>query len=377
MTALHADCMFDGTQFHSNALIELNVDGRIAAVAPDDAGVAAALHVGSPFILAPGFVDLQVNGGGTVLFNRETSAAGARLIAEAHARLGTTSILPTLISATRDHIATALAVAEAAVAAEIPGVRGVHVEGPFISPSRPGIHPPGNITAMTEADAAMFAAPRLGVRLLTLAPEMVAAQLLQILVGSGVVVFAGHSDVTLEQALAGYAAGITGATHLYNAMSQLGSREPGLVGATMTDTRAAAGIIVDGHHVHPATVWLAWRAMGPERLFLVSDSMPTIGSDLDHFIFDGRRMDLAGDRLTDAGGRLAGAHICMADAVRNAVRLCGLPLGDALRMATRTPADAIRLDDVGRIAPGARADFVALDADLRVRAVWQGGRRVD
>ncbi len=187
--------------------------------------------------------------------------------------------------------------------------------------------------------------------------------------------FAGHTEASYAQAMAGFAAGIVGATHLFNAMSPFGSREPGMVGAAMRESRA--GIIVDGFHVHPASVDLAYRVMGPDRLFLVSDAMATAGSDRTGFELDGKQIVLKEGRLTDAAGTLAGAHLSMDEAVRRAVALVGIPLAEALRMATHTPAKAIGVMDRGRIVAGCHADLVALDTTLAVRAVWRGGLRMD
>jgi N-acetylglucosamine-6-phosphate deacetylase len=294
-------------------------------------------------------------------------------IAGALARLGTTSLLPTLISA-HDSIPAALAATAAAIEQGVPGVLGLHIEGPFINPVRRGIHPERNIAALREDDVALLAAPHPGIRLMTVAPERIeAAQLGQL--ARAVVLFAGHSDATCEQAEAALRQGVSGFTHLFNAMSQFGSRAPGCVGAAMAHARACASIICDGLHVHPAGVRAAYHAMGRDRLFFVSDCMPTVGGPADRFTWDGETILLRDGRLTTAGATLAGAHVTMAECVERAVRLCGIPLPDALRMATATPARYAGAHLVGRLAPGCRADMVALDEALAVQAVWQGGRR--
>ena len=365
--------LFDGSSFAGPATVLVDDAGYVSAVVdtPPPGVALAATPPGTT--LTPGFVDLQVNGGGGVLFKDAITVSGLRRIAAAHAALGTTSILATLITSPRPHIAAALEAVAAARAQAVPGILGAHIEGPFISPKRPGIHPPEFIATMTEDDAAMLSAPRDGVRLVTLAPEAVAPAHVARLLGAGVRVFAGHTEATAEQATAAFAQGFHGVTHLFNAMSQFGSRAPGMVGATLGDDAAAAGIIVDLLHVARAAVRAAYRALGPDRLFLVSDSMPTIGSDIDHFTLAGRLIRLVDGRLADAAGTLGGAQICMAQAVRNAVALCAIPVSDALKMATSTPARWAGVDHVGRIAPGCRADFVALDTELNVVRVWQGG----
>ena len=370
MTALHAGRLFDGERFHDDAAVTI-AGAHIAAVGAEQ----RAERLPADWLLAPGFVDLQVNGAGGVLFNDETSVAGLSAIGAALARAGTTSFLPTLISA-RAKIGPALAATAAAIEAGVAGVVGTHIEGPFLNPARRGVHPAAAIAGMTDADAALLAAPHPGARLLTLAPECVIPTHIAQLARAGVRLFAGHTDATYEQANQALAAGVMGFTHLFNAMSQFGSRAPGCVGAALAHTTACAGIICDGLHVHPASIGVAHAAMGAARLFLVSDCMPTAASDTTSFIWDGETITLSGDRLARRDGTLAGAHLTMAEAVARAVRLCAIPLGDALRMATATPARHAGAARVGSIAPGLRADLVALDPALRVAAVWQGGIRI-
>ena len=327
-------------------------------------------------MLAPGFVDLQVNGGGGVLFNDAPDMATLRQIAAAHAGAGTTALLPTLISGTRSHLRAALDAVRAALAAGVPGIAGLHLEGPFIAPARRGIHPAEAVTTMTDEDLDLLCAPFPAPLLVTLAPETIPAGHLRRLVASGAIVFAGHTDTTYDTAIAGLEAGISGFTHLYNAMSGLVARAPGAVGAALDRAGSFAGIIVDGHHAHYAAVRIAFAAKGPDALLLVSDAMATAASDRTGFSLNGEPIRLQDGRLVNDAGTLAGAHLTMAAAVRNAVCHAGLPLAAVLRMATRTPARAIGLADRGRLAPGCLADFVALDGDLRVAAVWQQGRRL-
>ena len=374
MIALRADLVFDGSRLLPNEVVVIDGDRivRVGDGARDDTPI---LDLPPDAILVPGFVDLQVNGAGGVLFNADPTAAGLARIGDALARCGTTSFLPVLISARPLFDAAERAVV-AALADPLTGVVGLHLEGPFLNPARHGTHPLDAILTMTAADAARLAANPGWPRMITLAPEMIEPALLAQVTAGGACVLAGHTDATLEQAAAGFAAGIVGTTHLFNAMSQLGSRAPGVVGATLDAVGAVAGIIVDGIHVDQVCVRVAHAALGPERLFLVSDSMPTAASDTTSFEFKGEVIKLVDGRLIDANGSLAGAHLTMAEAVRNAVHLCGLPLLDALAMATATPAEVIGLADRGRIAAGQRADLVALDGDLRVHAVWRAGVRL-
>ena len=374
MIALRADLVFDGSRLLPNEVVVIDGDRVVR--------VGAGVRDGTPIedlspgaILVPGFVDLQVNGAGGVLFNAEPTVAGLARIGDALARCGTTSFLPTLISA-RPLFDAAERAVSAALADPLSGVVGVHLEGPFINPARHGTHPLDAIQTMTATDATRLAPNAGWPRMVTLAPEMVDQALLTQIVTGAACVFAGHTDATAQQAADGFATGIVGATHLFNAMSQLNSRAPGVVGATLDAVGAVASIIVDGIHVDPLCVRIAHAALGPERLFLVSDSMPTAASETTSFTFKGETIELVDGRLLDANGSLAGAHLTMAEAVRNAVHLCGLPLLDALAMATATPAEVIGLTDRGRIAVGCRADLVALDGNLRVHAVWRAGVRL-
>ncbi|MBN9511664.1 MAG: N-acetylglucosamine-6-phosphate deacetylase [Alphaproteobacteria bacterium] len=375
MIALDAPILFDGRARLGRRFIV--VDGaRVTAVLTTPPPSIDVEPLPPDTVLAPGFVDLQVNGGGGVLFNDVPDPSGLATIARAHAQRGTTTVLPTLVSAPAAVRDRALGAVREARAQELPGIGGVHVEGPFLAPARRGIHPASALTAPSEADLAGLCAPLPAPRLITVAPDVVAPAAIAALNEAGWRVFLGHSDATCEQARAALDAGAVGFTHLFNAMSPLSARGPGLVGAAFDDRAAFAAIIVDGHHVHPVAIRLAWRVLGPSRLFLVSDAMPSVGGDGGGFLLGGRPIHLSDDRLTDEHGTLAGAHLWMALAVRNAVRLVGISPDDALRMATLTPAEAMGLHDRGRIAPGARADFVLLDRDLGVHAVWQGGVRI-
>ncbi len=371
MKAFIAHNLFDGTAFHANRAILVENGAVRAVTATDMLPECERIEIG---MLAPGFVDVQVNGGGGVMFNDAPDVATLRRIGAAHARLGTTAILPTLISsdaATRSHALTAV---REAIAAAVPGIAGLHLEGPFLAPSRRGIHPARAISALTGEDITQLTAGFPAPMLITLAPETVPVTAIRALCAAGRIVFAGHSEASFVEANAGLDAGISGTTHLYNAMSQLAARAPGLVGATLL--RGYAGIIADLLHVDAASIRIAYQMMGATRLFLVSDAMATTGSDAAGFEIDGNAITLVGGKLCDAQGTLAGAHLCMAQAVRNAVHHIGITPADALRMATHTPAEAIGLSRYGRIAPDCRADFVELGDDLAVLRVWQNGEIV-
>jgi len=375
MIALKAARLFDGRNEHADAV--LLIDGtRIHGIVADPPAGVPVEELPEDAILAPGFLDLQVNGGGGIMFNDQTTPEGLARIAAAHALSGTTSILPTLISSTREHIDRAISAARTALAQGMPGIMGLHLEGPFLALARRGIHPAAAITALTDEDISRLAASFPAPLLVTLAPDTVAPDAIATLARAGVIVFAGHTDATWEQAHAALDAGLRGATHLFNAMSPFLGRAPGMVGAVLDDARAYAGVIADGHHVHPAALRIALNALGPERLFLVSDAMATTGSDIAGFSLAGEEIFLRDGRLTNAEGTLAGAHLTMAEAVRNLVAFTGVDWTLALRMATATPAEVLGIDDRGIIAVGARADLVVLDDDLNVIEVWQGGVRL-
>ncbi|MFT4248179.1 MAG: N-acetylglucosamine-6-phosphate deacetylase [Pseudomonas sp.] len=350
--------------------------GDIAAlVATDDPRVAAAqrvdLHGGT---LLPGFIDIQVNGGGGVLFNNDTSPEGLAAIARGHRRFGTTGLLPTLISDTAEKMAAAIQATREAIAQGVPGILGIHLEGPYLSPARKGTHDASVFRVPDAHEIEVDTSLDNGVTLITLAPEQVPVEDIRALVARGAIVFAGHTAASYEQARAGIDAGITGFTHLYNAMSPLAGREPNVVGAALEDRDTWCGLIVDGVHVHPASLRVALAAKPRGKLLLVTDAMPMVGADSPSFDLYGETITEVDGVVRNAAGALAGSALDMASAVRNSVNLLGLDLAEAARMASTYPAQCIGLGDrLGVIAPGYQADLVLLDADLQVRATWIAG----
>ena len=329
-------------------------------------------------LLVPGFIDAQVNGGGGVLFNATPDGETLARMAATHARSGgATALLPTFITDQPARMAAAIAAVRNAIAAGTPGIAGLHLEGPFLSPARHGAHDPALIRTMTDADANTLLGSGIGTLLITVAPENVTPRLIRRLVDGGVIVSLGHSAASYEVAVTAADAGATGVTHVFNAMSQLQSRAPGLVGAALQHGGLWGGVIADGHHVHPATLASALRAKrGPGRLFLVSDAMPPAGHAEAEFRLNGRRVSRQDGALRLDDGTLAGSDLTMHAAVIYAVRHLGVSLDEALRMASRYPAAFLRLDGRGRIAAGARADMVHLDAGLALQTVWIAGRPV-
>lgn len=326
-------------------------------------------------MLVPGFIDAQVNGGGGVLFNATPDVEHLARLAAAHARHGTTALLPTLITDGPDVTERAAAAIRTAIAAGVPGIVGVHFEGPHLSIARKGAHDPALIRPMTDADAARLLSPGLGVVLTTVAPENTPNAMIRRLVAGGVIVSLGHSDVGYETAMAAADAGARGVTHLFNAMSQLQHRGPGLVGAALDHGGLWGGLIADGFHVHPAALRAAIAGKrGPARLFLVTDAMPTAGDAGDVFALNGRRVTRRDGRLTLDDGTLAGSDLTMDAALRYTVAHLGVALEEALRMVSLYPAMFLGLDrERGRLAGGHRADIVHLDPTLAVRSVWIGG----
>ncbi|PYE84811.1 N-acetylglucosamine-6-phosphate deacetylase [Pseudoroseicyclus aestuarii] len=357
--------LFDGQRLHTGLALRLE-DGRVAEVAPAPEGARPLAG-----LVTPGYVDLQVNGGGGVLLNRDPSAEGMEAIAAAHRRFGTVAILPTVIT---DAPEVMEAAAEAAIAAKgREGLIGLHIEGPHIALARKGTHAPQHIRPLDEATLAVVEKTRAaGVPvLITLAPEAVREGQIARLAATGAKVFIGHSDATAEEARAALAEGAVGFTHLFNAMSQMTHRAPGVVGAAIT-SKAYAGIIADGHHVLDEMVALAIRARPlPDRMFLVSDAMPTVGGP-DHFTLYGQELHLSEGRLVNAEGSLAGAHVTMADSVARLVRVLGLSPEEALRMAVTVPAEAMGLPDLARIEGRAARDVLVLDGDMQVTATLDG-----
>ena len=327
--------------------------------------------------LMPGFIDTQVNGGGGILFNDSIDVAGIAAIGAAHAQFGTTGFLPTLISDDLDRVALALDASETAVRAGVPGVLGVHIEGPFLNVARKGIHDAAKLRTLDAEALDLLTRPRAGIVMLTLAPERCTPADIAALAAAGVIVSAGHSDADHRTIRAALDAGLRGFTHLFNAMSPLLHRAPGVVGAALDDRDSWCGLIVDGVHVDPVVLRIALRAKGADKLMLVTDAMANIGTGDDSFMLQGKRIGVADGKLVDAAGTLAGADLDMASAVRNAVAMIGAAPEIAAAMASTAPAAFLRLAHRrGALAAGLRADWVWLDAALRPRGTWIGAQRV-
>jgi len=380
LTAITGARIFDGDLWHEHHALVIE-DGKVAAITPlSDVPAKARAVPMDGLSLVPGFVDLQVNGGGGVLLNEQRDVEGIRTICAAHARFGTTALLPTLITDTRAVTEEAIAAGLAARAAGVPGFLGLHLEGPHLSIARKGAHDPALIRPMEEADLERIEAARKGLEALltTLAPENATNEQIAGLSAAGVTVSLGHSDSSYATATGAVEAGAHVVTHLFNAMSQLGNREPGMVGATLDLGHVSAGLIADGFHVHPAAIRTALRAKrGPGRIFLVTDAMSPMGTDMTSFFLNGREIFREGGRLTLADGTLAGADIDMASCVRYMHDTVGIELEEALRMASLYPAEAIGMTGrKGRLTHGHDADFAVIDGNVAVVSTWIAGMPV-
>jgi N-acetylglucosamine-6-phosphate deacetylase len=368
--------VLEGETLRAGRAVLLKAARIVDVVDADDPRCRAATHydLGGDLLL-PGFIDSQVNGGGGVLFNDAPNVETIRVIGAAHRRFGTTGFMPTLISADLDVVARAIAAVRAALAAGVPGVLGIHIEGPFLNAARKGVHDPAKLRELDASALGLLSSLREGRTLVTLAPEMTTPELIAKLVQAGVVVSAGHSNATYAEMQPALAHGLTGFTHLFNAMSQLTGREPGVVGAALSDPDSFCGIIVDGVHTDPVVLRLALRCKSYQRFMLVTDAMPSVGTRDAFFNLQGRRVSVQGTVCLDEDGRLAGSNIDMASCVRNAVSMLGLPLAQAVRMASQSPAEFLGLArDTGRIAAGCRANLVLADEELNVRETWIDGR---
>jgi len=352
-------------------------DGEIADICGmGDARIGDAKRVDlAGALLVPGFVDSQVNGGGGVLFNDDPSVATIRTIGAAHRRFGTTSFLPTLISDDLSVLLRAIGAVRDAIAGGVPGVAGVHLEGPFLSEAKKGTHDHTKFRDLDRDAVAMLSSLGVGRTLVTLAPEETTPETIAKLARSGVVVSAGHTNATYDEMKAALDHGLTGFTHLFNAMSPMTHREPGAVGAALDDERSWCGIIVDGRHVSPVVLKIALRAKRRDRFMLVTDAMPSVGAAQPEFMLQGKKITVKDGICVDENGVFSGSAIDMASAVRNTVSMLGMPLDEAVRMGSTYPAEFLGLGgEIGRIAPGYRANLVAMTERVEVRQTWIDGK---
>lgn len=374
-TALVNGRVLTETGFRDDVAVLVDGERIVDVVDANDPRIGSARAVDlDGNALLPGFIDCQVNGGGGVLFNDAPSVDTLRRIGAAHRRVGTTAFLPTLISDDADAMRAAIAAVDTAIDEGVPGVVGIHLEGPYIAPARRGAHDAGKFRALDDAEIDLVCSLHHGVTVLTLAPERVEPAQIRALVARGVIVCAGHTAADYAQTRAALDAGVRGFTHLYNAMSPLQGREPGVVGAALEDSDSWCGVIVDGHHVHSASLRVALAAKPRGKIVLVTDAMPPVGAQTDTYVLAGATITCRNGRCETTEGVLAGSALDMASALRNTVQTLGMTFAEAARMASTYPAEFLRIDDHrGRIAAGMRADLVELDSDFRVVRSWIGG----
>lgn len=367
--------VFDGEELHHGLVVLLNED-RVTGLLPErdvPDSVDTSLDLEGN-ILAPGLIDIQVNGGGGVMFNDAPTVETIRRMGAAHRRFGTTGFLPTLISTDIDTMKCAIEAVGQAIFEGVPGVLGIHLEGPFLNAEKCGIHNAGSFRKLDEAAFELLTSMKDGCTLVTVAPEKTDKEMISRLTGQGVLVFGGHSAATYEQAQSALQAGMRGFTHLFNAMSPFETRAPGMVGAALHDSNSWFGIIADGQHVHPAAFAVAVAAKRKGRALLVTDAMATVGSETRSFNFDGAEISAVDGCCRTAAGLLAGSDLDMISAVRNAAKFANLNPSEALRMASTYPAHALGLqNELGQIRPGFKASFIEVDENLNLYRTWIDG----
>ena len=373
--ALRGARVFDGESIHSGLAVVVEGTRVVEVVAVEKIPSSVEMRSVDGGFLAPGFIDVQVNGGGGALLNDNPTIDNVRHIAKSHRKFGTTGMLPTVITDAPEITAKAIVAVRQARAENVPGVLGIHIEGPFLDRDRKGAHDAQFIRDMKEADAALIANADCGITMLTLAPNRVALDLIASLARQGVLVSLGHSEASLVEVTKALAAGARAFTHLYNAMSQMNGREPGMVGAALADPDSFCGVIADGYHVHDTALRVALTAKPRNRIMLITDAMPTAAGGPDNFALQGRAVQRVNGKLVLDDGTLAGSNLTMDEAVRYCVERLSVTLEDALRMASLNPALFLRRDhDLGRIKPGYLASLVHLDDDLRVLETWIEGK---
>lgn len=373
-TALINGNIFTGEQWLANQAVI--IDGEhIADVCPAKqlpANVSQTIDLEGQRLI-PGLIDTQVNGGGGVLFNQATTAEALRVMGAAHRRFGTTGFYPTLISDDLEVVTQAIAAVEQAIAEKVPGVLGIHLEGPFLNPERKGVHNADKFKIIDEAAFQLLTSLKSGKTLITIAPELTTPDMIRRLANAGVIVAAGHSAANYEQTRIALTAGVSSFTHLFNAMTPFTSREPGMVGAVLEDKHSWCGIIADGFHVHPAAIKVAHQAKAPGKMVLVTDAMPSVGAEDKNFTLYGEQIFYSEGKLTTASGTLAGSDLDMLAAVRNSIRMADIEADEAIRMASTYPAAMMGEERLGAIKPGFFASMILIDENYQLLRSWING----
>lgn len=366
---ISANRIFDGHKMHDNAQVVVE-NGLIKSI--EQRNKRAKQHIDG--LLCSGFIDLQVNGGGGALLNTHRDVDGIEAIFAAHHNYGTTAMLPTLITDTVAVMASAADAIAKAIAQKSAGIIGVHFEGPHLSVAKKGAHSEAFIRPISDAEWSVLARKDLGKIKVTVAPENISCDDIKRMVELGIIVFLGHSNADFKTAQAALDAGATGFTHLYNAMSPMTSREPGIVGAALLNDKATCGLIVDGLHVDYDACRLALKTKPKGSVVLVTDAMSVVGTDIERFAFFDREIIRTGNQLNSTTGELAGSALDMIQAVANTVKYVGVSLEEALRMASLYPAQCLGIEkEYGQLIAGARADIIAIDDNWQVIQSWIGG----
>jgi N-acetylglucosamine-6-phosphate deacetylase len=372
--------IFDGHQRHHQSALLVS-DGHVIGITPksDVPHNYEKVNFDGGLVTA-GFVDLQVNGGGGEMLNNTPTLDTIRTICDAHLQFGTTSLLPTLITDTKEQTDAAISAVELAISVGIASVIGLHLEGPHLSIARKGAHDPALIRKMEDVDCRKLSslARKLPNLILTVAPESVTTAQIAKLSNAGATISLGHTNADYKTTIEAASAGATGVTHLFNAMSQLGNRAPGVVGAALDTDTLSAGLIADGIHVDPAVIRIALRSkLGAGSLFLVTDAVAPLGTDIKEFTLNGRKILRENGRLTLIDGTLAGSDLDMISAVRYMVSEIGLEVDEALRMASLYPAKFLKREkQIGSLVTDACANFLHLDNQLQIGSVWRGSKCV-
>ena len=373
-TALVNGKVFTGEHWVTNHAVIIDGEKIIALCAADNlpAGVTTIIDLQNQRLI-PGLIDTQVNGGGGVLFNDSPSVETLRVMGKAHRKFGTTGFYPTLISDDLSVVKKSIAAVKQAIVEKVPGVLGIHLEGPFLNPERKGVHDASKFKIIDEAAFELLTSLDVGKTLITIAPELTTPEMIARFVAAGIVVAAGHSAANYEQTNTALAAGLSSFTHLFNAMTPLTSREPGMVGAALENENSWCGIIVDGHHVHPSTLKIAHQAKAIGKLVLVTDAMPSVGAIDKSFVLNGELIRCENGKLSTKSGTLAGSDLDMLTAVKNTVKLVGLGIDEAIRMASTYPAAMMGESTLGSIKVGYTASMILIDNDFQLIRSWING----
>jgi len=370
----HAKRLFNGQQFVDDQVLTI-IDGVISDIDQNTDDV----DVKSTGLVVPGYIDLQVNGGGGALFNDAPSVDKLKTIMSAHAKFGTTAMMPTLITDKVEVMAQAADAMAQAIAERVPGIVGIHFEGPHLSLAKKGTHCAELIRPISDDEWQVLSRKDIGQVIVTLAPETVSTADITRMVKLGIKVCLGHTNADFETAQKAVDAGATGFTHLFNAMSPLNGREPGVVGCALLNDNTQSGLIVDGHHVDYASCQLAIKTKPAGGIFLVTDAMPPVGTDMKEFPLYDRTVYVENGKLTSTTGELAGSSLDMATAVKNTHLKLKIPLEEALRMASLYPAQYLYANNIptrGELTIGMQADMVVLNDDFNVLETWIGGEKV-